>query len=335
MIKVRTPLRVPLSKVPLNTFQNFLITGGAGFIGSHLVDKLIELGKGVTILDNLSSGKHQYIQHNLKNPRFKFIQGDLLIKKDLHKSFKREIDTVIHLAANPDISKGTKDPTIDFKQTIIATFNLLMEMKQAKVKKIIFFSGSGVYGDVAKKYTGENFGPLLPVSMYGASKLSAEALISAFSHLFNIKAWIFRPANIVGERVTHGVVFDFIKKLRKNSRELTILGDGNQSKSYLYIDDVLDAVLIAISKTNKPINLFNISSNSFVKVNEIAEIVINQLGFSDVQIHHTNGKVGWPGDVPIVRLGNKKLKDLGWEPKFNSRDAIRKTAEFLSGNTFI
>lgn len=324
-----------MSTVPLSNFQNFLITGGAGFIGSYFVDKLIRLGKKVTILDNLSSGKYEYIKNHLKNPLFEFIRGDLLIKNDLHKSFKREIDTVIHLAANPDISKGTKDPTLDFKQTIMATFNLLMEMKQSRVKKIIFFSGSGVYGDVAKKYTAENFGPLLPVSMYGASKLSAESLISAFSHLFDIKAWIFRPANIVGRRVTHGVVFDFVKKLRQNSHELTILGNGHQSKSYIHIEDVLNAVWIAISKTDESINLFNISSDSFVTVNEIAEIVIQALRLENIRIFHTEGTIGWPGDVPIVRLKNKKLQELGWQPKFNSYNAIRKTAESLIEGKFI
>lgn len=318
-----------------NTFQHFLITGGAGFIGSHIVDTLLETEKKVIVLDNLTSGRYDFIKQHLKNPNFEFIKGDLLIKKDLYASFDRKIDTVIHLAANPDISKGIKDPTIDFKQTIIATFNLLMEMKQANIKKIIFFSGSGVYGDVANKYTAEDFGPLLPVSMYGASKLSAEALISAFSHLFGIKAWIFRPANIIGDRATHGVVFDFIKKLRKDSDKLIILGDGNQSKSYLYINDVLDAVWLALKKTNDLINIFNIASKSFITVNEIAEITIKTLNLNNVKISHTAGKVGWPGDIPIVRIENKKIIELGWQPKFNSYDAVRKTAETIIEDSLI
>lgn len=313
-----------------NIFGDILITGGAGFIGSHIVNDLLKMGKKVVVFDNLSSGRYEFIKQHLKNPKFKFIRGDLLIKKTLHTAFSKKIDTVIHLAANPDISKGIENPTLDFKQTIVATFNLLIEMKEKKIKKIIYFSGSGVYGDVGNKYTPENFGPLLPVSMYGASKLSAEALISAFSHLFNVKAWIFRPANIIGERSTHGVVFDFIKKLKKNPHELTILGDGNQSKSYLYIRDVLDAVWLALNKMNERINILNIASTSFVTVNEIAEIVIQQLNLKDVRRIHTSGNIGWPGDVPIVRLENKKLHELGWQPKYNSYDAVIKTAQALS-----
>ena len=314
-----------------DTFGHILVTGGAGFIGSHIVDDLLEMRKKVTVFDNLTSGRYEFLKQHLKNPNFKLVQGDLLKEEDLHQAFLGRIDSVIHLAANPDISKGIKDPTLDFEQTIIATFNSLMKMKEKKIKKIIYFSGSVVDGDVGDKFTTENFGPLLPVSMYGASKLSAEALISAFSHLFDIQAWIFRPANIVGDRVTHGVVFDFIKKLKENPLELTILGDGNQSKSYLYIRDVLDAIWIALSKTNEQINIFNIASKSFVTVNEIAKIVIEALKLENVQIHHTGGKIGWPGDIPVVRIENKKINDLGWQPKFSSFEAVRKTAEACKG----
>lgn len=317
-----------------DTFGDILITGGAGFIGSHVVDDLLKMGKRVFVFDNLSSGRYKFIEQHLKNPRFKFIRGDLLIKKTLLKAFQKKIDTVFHLAANPDISKGVENPNLDFNQTIVATFNLLMEMKKKKVRKIIFFSGSGVYGDVRDKYTSENFGPLLPISMYGASKLAAEALISAFSHLYSIQAWIFRPANIVGEHLTHGVVFDFIKKLKTNPNELTILGDGNQSKSYLYIQDVLDAVWLALNKMNKQVNILNIASTSFVTVNEIAEIVIHQLNLKGVRKIHTRGDIGWPGDVPVVRLKNKKLHELGWQPKYNSSDAVRKAAQALTKEKF-
>ncbi len=314
-----------------DNFKNILITGGAGFIGSHIVDALLAAETYVTVLDNLSAGKMEFLQKNLQNPKLKFIKGDLLIREDLDNAFQNQFDTVIHLAANPDISLGIKDPTVDFNQTINATFNLLLKMKEKKIGKLIFFSGSGIYGDVGEKYTTENYGPLLPVSMYGASKLSAEALISAFSHLFGIKVWIFRPANIVGNRATHGVVFDFINKLKMDPTTLQILGDGNQSKSYLYIEDILDAVWLAINETNEPINIFNLSSKSFVTVNEIAKIVIQVLGLNNVQIQHTEGKVGWPGDVPIVRIENKKMDDLGWKPKFNSSEAVRKTAQAISG----
>ncbi len=316
----------------LKDIQRVFITGGAGFIGSHVVDELLAAGKKVVVFDNLTSGKIEFINHHIDNPHFKFIKGDLLNKNDLKKVFREKIDTIIHLAANPDISKGITDPELDFKQTIVATFNLLMEMKEKKIMKIIYFSGSGIYGDLGENYASEDFGPLLPVSMYGASKLSAEALISAFSHLFNIQAWIFRPANIVGDRATHGVIFDFMKRLKENHKKLTILGDGNQSKSYLFISDVLNAVWLALKTTDDQVNIFNIASKSFITVDEIAKIAIQTLGFKNVKITHTGSKVGWPGDVPIVRIENKKLNDLGWKAKFNSSEAIQKTAEALRNN---
>lgn len=314
--------------IPEN-FQRILITGGAGFIGSHIVNELLKMKRSVTVLDNLSSGNINFLKDQFDNPNFEFIKGDLLKKKDLNKAFKKNIDTVIHLAANPDISLGIKDPTLDFNQTINATFNVLLKMKEKGVKQIIFFSGSGIYGNAGKKYTAENYGPLTPVSMYGASKLSAEALISAFSHLFDIKAWILRPANIVGDRTTHGVVFDFVRKLKNNSSVLTILGDGNQSKSYIHIEDVLNALWHLLNKKDKKINIFNLTSNSFITVNEIAKIVIKESKLKKVQILHTEGKIGWPGDVPIVRLSSKKMNSLGWTAKYTSAEAIKKTAQDL------
>lgn len=305
--------------------KTFFITGGAGFIGSHFTDILLDMGKEVIIFDNLSSGKLDFIKHHKKNPHLTFIKGDLLNQKQLASAINRNIDFVIHLAANPDISKGIEDPSVDYNQTIVATFNLLMEMKNKKVKKILFLSGSGVYGNVGDICTKEEFGPLLPVSMYGASKLSAEGLISAFSNLFKIKAWIFRPANIIGDRATHGVIFDFINKLKKNPSQLLILGDGNQSKSYLHISDVIDGIFLALGKSQDKINLFNIGSTSFITVNEIADIVIESMKLKDVAIKHTPGNIGWPGDVPIVRIDSKKLQDLGWNPRLSSGEAVKKT----------
>lgn len=313
-----------------NKIKKVFVTGGAGFIGSHIVDILMLQGKQVTVFDNLSSGKKDFIKQHLGKKNFKLVIGDLLKIKEIKQSLPKDTDLIFHLAANPDISKGIEDPTLDFKQTIVATFNLLQVMREKKIKQLVYFSGSGVYGDVGKTYTAENFGPLLPVSMYGASKLSAEGMISAFSNLFGIKTWIFRPANIIGDRATHGVIFDFINKLKSNPTTLLILGDGKQSKSYLYIDDVTKAVFLAISKTNESINLFNIASNSFVTVNEIAEAVIEGMHLRNVKITNTSGKIGWPGDVPVVRIDNNKLNSLGWKPKYSSAQAVTKTvAELL------
>lgn len=186
-----------------------------------------------------------------------------------------------------------------------------------------------MYGDVGTTITPEDFGPLLPVSMYGASKLSAEGLISAFSNLFGICIWIFRPANVIGDRVTHGVIFDFIKKLKSNPQNLTILGDGKQSKSYIYITDVIKAVFLALSKSKQIINLYNIASNTYIKVDEIADMVIRHMKLKNVKITHTSGKIGWPGDVPIVRIANEKLCQLGWQPQYTSSQAVKKTIEVL------
>lgn len=309
--------------------KRIFITGGAGFIGSHFVDIFIKENKKVTVFDNLSSGKKDFLINSLKNNNLHLISGDLLKKEQVEKSLDQNTDIVIHLAANPDISRGIEDPSLDFNQTIVATFLLLQTMKEKKIKKLVYFSGSGVYGDIGTTYSSENYGPLLPVSMYGASKLSAEGIISAFSHLFGIQSWIFRPANIVGDRATHGVVFDFINKLRKNPSQLKILGDGNQSKSYLYVSDIIEAVFLAMQKTNEEINIFNIASTSFITVNEIAELVIIGMGLKNVHIIHTEGKIGWPGDVPIVRINNKKLNDLGWKPRFSSRQAVQQTIKDL------
>ncbi len=316
-------------KVMSKKNKKIFITGGAGFIGSHLVDELVRQEKDIIVFDNLSSGRKNFLKEALSKKNVNLIVGDLLNIKELGKALSDDIDMVFHLAANPDISKGILEPTLDFDQTILATFNLLLEMKKKKIKKMVYFSGSGVYGDVGDNFSSENYGPLLPVSMYGASKLSAEALISAFSNLFGIQVWIFRPANIIGDRLTHGVVFDFINKLRKNPDKLIVLGDGTQSKSYLHIQDVLDAVFLALNKTNDRINLFNIASESFITVNEIAKIVIEAMNLKNVKVMHTKGKLGWPGDVPIVRINNGKLRKLGWKEKYSSKEAVKRTLEGL------
>ncbi len=310
-------------------FKKIFITGGAGFIGSHLVDILVSEKRQVIVFDNLSSGKKDFLKKSASKKNFKLVEGDMLNPAQIKTALPEDTDLVVHLASNPDISKGIHDPTLDFNQTTIATFNLLQEMKEKKIKNLIFFSGSGIYGDVGKVFTKENYGPLLPISMYGATKLSAEGLVSAFSNLFGIHAVIFRPANIIGGRATHGVVFDFLAKLKKNPNELQILGDGKQSKSYLYVDDVLDAVFIALRKTRGRIAVYNIASTSFITVNEIASSAISALGLKDVKIAHTKGKIGWPGDIPIVRIDSAKIRKIGWKEKFSSRQAVKKTLRDL------
>ncbi len=309
--------------------MKYFITGGAGFIGSNLVDALIKKNK-VVVYDNLSSGSKDFIAHHFKNKNFKFIKGDILNKSLLNKSIKG-CDFVFHLASNPDIAKSALYPDLDLNQGIITTFNVLDAMRHNGIKKIAYTSGSGVYGDQGLTYTAENFGPLFPISMYGASKLGSEGLISAFCHMYDMRAWIFRPANIVGRNQTHGVGVAFIEKLKNNPRELEILGNGKQSKSYLYVDDVINAFLLAIKKSGNKINLFNLTSNSFIDVTSIAKIVDEEMKLKNVKFRYTGGNVGWKGDVPKVRINAQKINKLGWKPKFTSKEAIRKSVRNLLG----
>ena len=309
--------------------MKYLITGGAGFIGSQLADHLLEKDHEVFVIDNLSWGRREFVKHNLKSKKFHFIKLDMLNSKKLEAQFPKGIDTVFHLAANSDIARGAEDPDIDFKNTTTITFNLLQAMRQKKIKKIFFTSGSGVYGDVGKTLTSETFGPLLPISMYGATKLSAEGMISAFVNLFDMQAFILRPANIIGPRATHGVIFDFINRLKENPKKLTVSGDGSQSKSYLYVADVIEAIDLVHQKSQNPVNLYNISSDSFITVKEIAQMVITEMGLKKAQIVYTGGSRGWKGDVPIVRIDNSKIEKLGWKSQHTSYEAVRKTIRLL------
>lgn len=294
-----------------------------------MADILLSRGHDVVNIDNMSWGKKEFIEHNLSNPHYTFIETDLLDYSTLVNHMKRDIDIVFHFAANSDIQRGGVDPTIDFNNTTQATFNVLQAMRVNGIEKILYTSGSGVYGDVGSTLTAETFGPLMPVSIYGATKLSAEGMISAFSNLFEIQAWILRPANIIGPRATHGVIFDFMNKLKKDPSQLQILGDGKQSKSYIYLEDVLNAIDIMLEKATDRINLFNLASPSHITVTEIAEAVIKGMGLKDVKLSYTGGNIGWKGDVPVVRLDCSKLKALGWECKYNSYDGVVKTVQEL------
>lgn len=309
--------------------MNILITGGAGFIGSHLTDLLLHKGHKVVIIDNFSVGKKEFIAHSLKNSHFRFLPFDLLDYRRLLSYWPNNIDMVFHLAANSDISQGATNTRVDFENTTIATFNLLNAMQKKGAKNIFYTSGSGVYGDLGKKRIQESHGPLMPVSLYGATKLSAEALISAYVHLFDFRAWIVRPANIIGPRATHGVVYDFMKQLRKHPKHLKILGDGKQTKSYLYISDVLSALDLIWHKSKDSFNLFNLGSETSINVNTIANIIIDEMKLRNVTFKKTGGYGGWKGDVPVVLLNNSKLMKLGWKPRYTCRDAVTMTVRSL------
>jgi UDP-glucose 4-epimerase len=303
--------------------MRILITGGAGFIGSHLVDKLIEQGNEVIVLDNLSTGRKENIEQHLNSSKFQFYQVNILTDK-IDNYFKN-IDEVWHLAANPDVRAALINPKVDVDQNILVTFNILEAMRKNNVKRILFISSSTVYGEARQIPTPENYSPLIPISLYGASKLACEALISAYHHTFVMSAIIFRLANIIGPRLTHGVICDFINKLKQNPNKLEILGNGNQKKSYLYVDDCIDAMLLANEKVRSDFEIFNVGNNDWITVKQIAKIVCKKLNLQPI-LNFTGGKQGWKGDIPLMLLDIGKIKKFtDWKPKINSYNAIQRT----------
>ncbi|PIV23651.1 MAG: UDP-glucose 4-epimerase [Deltaproteobacteria bacterium CG03_land_8_20_14_0_80_45_14] len=311
-----------------------LITGGAGFIGSHLIDTLLTKENTITVLDNLTTGTPQNIQQWLGNPNLTFIKADLLNPVALKKLEPNHYDTIFHLAANPEVKIGATNPKIHFQQNITATHNLLETIRKTKNKPtLVFTSTSTVYGEPTKIPTPENYAPLKPISTYGASKLACEALISAYAHTYNFKAIIIRLANIVGPRSQHGVVHDFIQKLNKNPNKLEILGDGTQNKSYLYITDCINAILLTLQKSKEQVNIYNIGSEDQTTVTEIAKIITQEMGIKNVKFKFTggvDGGRGWKGDVKNMLLDISKLKTHEWKPKYNSQQAITKTVKHLT-----
>ncbi len=319
-------------KISMPIKNKILVTGGAGFIGSNLVDRLLEKGNQVIVFDNLSSGKMEFIENHLENPDFTLMKGDLLDQEAIESACK-DIDFVFHVAANPDVKLGASDTKVHFDQNILATYNLLEAMRKNGTRKIAFTSTSTVYGEASIIPTPEDYGPLIPISLYGASKLACEALITSYSHTFDMQAWIFRFANIVGPRSTHGITVDFIKKLTENPSRLEILGDGKQEKSYLHISECVQAILFAIEKSKEEVNIFNIGSEDTISATGIGKVVAEEMGLSDVEFTYTGGSRGWKGDVPRMRLGIEKLKAMGWRPAYTSEKSVRDTARtLLSGN---
>ena len=303
-----------------------LVTGGAGFIGSHLVDSLMRKDGAVTVLDNLSTGSTDNVARWIGHPNFTFIEGDCLNRKDIRKAMK-DSELVFHLAANPEVRVGAVDTEIDFEQNIVATRNVLEEMRErAARKRIVFTSTSTVYGDAKILPTLEEYGPLEPISLYGASKLACEALISAYCHAFDMRGVIYRFANIVGSRSRHGVIWDFIHKLMENPLELEILGDGTQTKSYLMVEECVDALLFGLEHASEKVEIYNIGSEDQISVKEIAKIVVAEMCLKDVVFRYTGGirgGRGWIGDVKNMFLDISKVKRLGWKPRCNSAESVR------------
>ena len=310
-------------------FMRALVTGGAGFIGSHLIDRLVSRGDSVVVLDNLSSGHAEFIQHHVDAGDVVMVKGDICNPNDVVQAMKMDIDCVFHLAANPDIRLGTRITDTDLQQGTIATYNILEAMRVEGVKQIAFASSSVVYGEDAPLPTPEDHGPCMPISLYGASKQAGEGLISSWVGTFGLQAWIFRFANIIGARGTHGVIFDFIHKLKKDPSRLEVLGNGLQEKSYMEVGDCADAILHVMSHANEPLNLYNLGSHDTASVRRIAEIVVDVTGCHDATIEYTGGDRGWAGDIPRARLGIEKMLKAGFDVTMNSEEAIRHTAECL------
>jgi UDP-glucose 4-epimerase len=307
-----------------------LVTGGAGFIGSHLVDRLIRRGNEVITIDNLSAGKKAFLQRHLEDSRFTFYQVDLLT--DSIDKYFHGVDEVWHLAANPDVRAALKNTRVDLEQNVLVTHRVLEAMRVNGVKKMVFTSTSTVYGEAEQLPTPEDYGPLFPISLYGASKLACEALISAYCHTFTMRAVIFRLANIIGGRSNHGVVFDFVGKLKNNPSELEILGDGNQRKSFLYVDDCVEAMFVGAGKHRKGVDVYNIGSEDWITVKAIADIVCRKMRLKP-KFTFTGGKRGWKGDVNLMRLDISRMKELGWSPKYDSKGSVEAVLSELLGAT--
>ncbi|WP_287566559.1 NAD-dependent epimerase/dehydratase family protein [Parabacteroides sp.] len=302
--------------------MHVLITGGAGFIGSHLCDALLAKGHKLTAIDNLVLGRKENIFHLLGGNDFEFIEEDLLHEKAMRDIFKNgKFDMVYHLAANSDIQKGGKDPMVDYNLTFNTTFHVLQYMKEFGVKKFFFASTSAIYGETYDVLD-EDYGPLRPVSNYGAGKLASEAFISAFSLTYQIQTWITRFPNVVGERFTHGVIYDFIHKLQKNPAELVVLGNGEQCKPYVYVKDLVAGILHVVEHATDPYNVYMLGSDTRTKVKEIAAMVIEEMGL-EAKIKYTGGDRGWAGDVPEFRYDLSKVNRLGWKAAYTSNESVR------------
>ena len=310
--------------------MRILVTGGAGFIASNLTPRLLGAGHEVVAVDNLQLGTRAHIRPFLGNPQYTFWKLDLLDLPKVDELFTtHKPDLVWHLAANSDISFGTTYTDFDLKGGTLVTYNILESMRKHDVKRIVFSSSGAVYGEPLMLPTPEDYGPLWPISLYAASKLACEALISAFCFNYDMQAWIYRFGNIVGPNPTHGVSFDFVKKLLKDPRRLEILGDGTQTKPYVYVEDCIDGMAFGFQHAQDQLNCFNLAVEDWTSVRTIAEVTVATMGLSNVEFAFTGGSRGWTGDVPKVRLDTGKLTRLGWKPRLTSDEAIVQTADAI------
>ena len=309
------------------------VSGGAGFIGSNLVDRLLDVGHEVTVYDNLSTGLLQFLEYAKGFDRFRLVEGDLLDEGSLSEAIAGH-EFVFHLAANADVRFGTEHPRRDLEQNTIVTNNVLEAMRKNGISKIAFASTGSVYGDATVIPTPENAPFPIQTSLYAASKMAGEGLIAAYCGGFGFQSWIFRFVSILGERYTHGHVFDFYRKLKQNPSRLEVLGNGKQRKSYLYIQDCIDAMLFALEKSNESVNVLNLGVDGYCEVNDSIGWICEELGVTP-KLEYSGGDRGWIGDNPFIFLDTSKIRDLGWKPKLSIKDGVLKTIQYLKTNEWV
>ncbi|WP_312691997.1 NAD-dependent epimerase/dehydratase family protein [Caproiciproducens sp.] len=308
--------------------MNVLVAGGAGFIGSHLIDALLAEGHRVVCIDNFFIGTKKNIEHLSGNPKFTFYEQNICDQDALSAVFDKEnFDFVFHLAANSDIQASAKNPPIEYHNTYSTTFHLLECMRTHQVKKLFFASTSAVYGEKEGEHVAETTTPLEPISYYGAAKLGSEGLISAYSYMNRISVLIFRFPNVIGPRLTHGVIFDFVKRLKENPKELTILGDGTQSKPYMHVFDLVRGIITFKDGIQEGITLYNIGVETQTSVTRIADIICGKMGLENVKYRYTGGRGGWRGDVPVFAYNLDKIHSAGWQATWTSDETVAKTVE--------
>ena len=313
--------------------EQYIVTGAAGFIGSNLVDRLLAVGHRVTGIDNFSTGEKRFLEQALEHPNFRLVEGDLLHPEGITAAF-RGGDIVVHLAANADVRSGTEQPRRDLEQNTIATFNVLEAMRATGIRRIVFSSTGSLYGEATVIPTPEDAPFPVQTSLYGASKLAGEGLIAAYCEGFGFQSWIFRFVSILGERYTHGHVFDFYRQLKEDPLRLTVLGNGKQRKSYLYIQDCIDALLLALERADDKVNIFNLGVDGYCELNDSIGWICEELVVRP-ELEYSGGDRGWIGDNPFIFLDTKKIRSLGWSPRRSIRQGVVRTVEYLRGNEWV
>jgi UDP-glucose 4-epimerase len=313
--------------------NNIIVTGCAGFIGSNLVDRLLKSGYKVIGIDNFITGQRKFLDNALKSPNFTLYEIDLLNSSSIVDIFSLG-DFVFHLSANADVRYGTSHPRKDLEQNTIVTYNVLEAMRINSITKIVFASTGSVYGEAVVIPTPEDCPFPIQTSLYGASKIACESLISSYSEGFGFQSWIFRFVSILGERYTHGHVFDFYQMLKADPNVLQVLGNGRQRKSYLYVQDCIDAILLAICESNEKVNIFNLGVNNFCEVNDSISLICKELNVYP-RLEYSGGDRGWVGDNPFIFLDTKKIESLGWKPKISINEGITRTVQYLRENEWV